>query len=59
MAVSEAQKRANAKYNKEKMIQRVVRFSPNERDLLEHLDSQPNKAGYIKQLIREDMKHQN
>ncbi len=58
MPVSEAQKRANAKYNKEKMIQRVVRFSPNERDLLEHLDAQPNKAGYIKQLIREDIKRQ-
>lgn len=58
MTVSEAQKRANAKYNKEKMIQRVVRFSPNERDLLEHLDAQPNKAGYIKQLIREDIKRQ-
>lgn len=59
MAVSEAQKRANAKYNKEKMIQRVVRFSPNERDLLEHLDAQPNKAGYIKQLIREDIERHN
>ena len=27
-----------------------------EKDLLDHLDKQPNKAGYIKQLIREDMK---
>ena len=56
--VSEARKRANAKYNREKMVQRVVRFSPNERDLLEHLDMQPNKAGYIKRLIREDMERQ-
>ena len=53
--VSEAQKRARAKYNKESMTQRVVRFSPNERDLLEHLDKQPNRMGYIKALIRKDM----
>lgn len=53
--VTEAQKRAAAKYNREKMVQRVVRFSPNERDLLAHLDAQPNKAGYLKALIRADM----
>ena len=56
--VSEARKRANAKYNREKMVQRVVRFSPNERGLLEHLDAQPNRAGYLKRLIREDMERQ-
>ena len=55
MAISEAQKRASKKWDKENMVQRVVRFSPRERDLLEHLDAQPNKAGYIKQLIRADM----
>ena len=53
--VSDAQKRANAKYHKEKLVQRVIRFSPNERDLLERLDAQPNKAGYLKALIRADM----
>lgn len=52
---SEAQKRASAKYDKANMVQRVVRFSPNERDLLAHLDAHDNRAGYIKQLIREDM----
>lgn len=52
---SEAQKRARAKYNREKMAQRVVRFSPREADLLAHLDAQPNRAGYIKALIRSDM----
>lgn len=56
--VTEAQKRAKKKYDKENMVQRIVRFSPNERDLLEHLDAQPNKAGYIKQLIREDIMRQ-
>lgn len=55
MPVSEAQKKASAKYNKANMVQRVVRFSPRERDLLEWLDAQPNKAGYLKSLIRADM----
>lgn len=53
--VSDAQKRASAKYHKEKLTQRVVRFSPNEKDILEYLDSMPNRAGYIKELIRADM----
>lgn len=53
--VSEAQKRANRKYARQSMVQRVVRFSPNERDLLEHLDAQPNRAGYLKKLIKADM----
>ena len=57
--VTEAQKRAINKYNKEKMVNRSIRFSPNEKDLLAHLDVQPNKAGYIKRLIREDMEKQN
>ena len=54
---SEAQKRASAKYDKANMVQRVVRFSPNERDLLEFLDSHENRAGYIKSLIRRDMEN--
>lgn len=54
---SEAQKRATAKYQKEKMKQLSIRFSPNEMDLFDHIKSQPNVAGYIKRLVREDMKH--
>lgn len=53
--VSDAQKKARDKWNRENLVQRVVRFSPGERMLLEHLDAQPNKAGYIKDLIRADM----
>lgn len=53
--VSDAQKRASAKYDKENMTQRVVRFSPRESELLAHLDAQQNKAGYLKALIRADM----
>lgn len=55
MAVSESQKRANAKYRKEKMKQVVVRFSPNDMDLYEWLKGQDSIAGYLKRLIREDM----
>lgn len=55
MPTSDAQKRASRKYDKENMVQRVVRFSPHERDLLGQLDSKPNKAGYIKSLIKADM----
>lgn len=55
MAVSEAQKRASEKYHKEKVKRTAVRFYPAEANLWEWLNEQPNKAGYIKQLIREDM----
>lgn len=58
MAQTDAQKRATAKYRKDKMKSVTVAFSPNERDLLAHLDSQSNKAGYIKALIRADMERQ-
>jgi len=44
------------KYNKEKMKLYSFRFHlVNQADIIEHLDSQPNKAGYIARLIREDM----
>lgn len=55
MARSDAQKRARAKYEKEKVRQVMVRFYPSENDILEFLESQDNKAGYIKELIRKDM----
>lgn len=55
MTTSEAQKRATAKYQREKMQLRTVKFGPNDADILAHLDAQPNKAGYIKALIRADM----
>lgn len=53
--VTEAQKRATAKYQKEKMVQRGIKFSPNERDLLDYLDGKENKSGFIKGLIRQAM----
>lgn len=52
---SEAQRRASARYDHLNMVNRSVKFSPNERDLLERLDAQSNKAGYLKALIRADI----
>ncbi|WP_072500610.1 hypothetical protein [Olsenella phocaeensis] len=55
MAVSDAQRRADAKYKRESTKTAVARFYPADADLWEWLCAQPNKAGYIKRLIREDM----
>lgn len=52
---SDAQRRANLKYQKEKTRQIAIRFSPNEMDVFEYIKSQDNIAGYIKRLVREDM----
>lgn len=53
--LTDAQKRAQAKYNKANVRQMAVRFYPSERDLWEWLENKGNKAGYIKELIRADM----
>ena len=53
--VSEAQKRANEKYRKSSVKQAVVRFYPGDEDLWEWLQSQPNRQGYLRELIRGDM----
>jgi hypothetical protein len=55
MAQTDAQKRANAKYRREKMKQIVISFSPNEMDVYEFVKSQPNMAGFLKQLARDAM----
>ena len=55
---TEAQKKANARYQKKSTKNISIRFMPSDSALLEWLDNQPNKAGYIKQLIREDMMRQ-
>ena len=53
--VSESQKRATAKYQKEKTKSVSIRFLPSDMELFYWLKSQPNQAGYIKELIRKDM----
>ena len=55
MPRTEAQRRATAKYNREKVKAYGLRFYPTEADLIAHLEAQPNKQGYIKALIRADM----
>lgn len=51
---SEAQRKAVKKYQ-EKTKRISIRFFPAEMELWEHIQSQPNKQGYIKDLIRKDM----
>ncbi len=55
MALTEAQKRAQENYRKKSVKQTAVRFYPTEADIWNWLQSQDNRAGYIKRLIREDM----
>ncbi len=52
---SEAHLRAVKKY-KEKVNRITIDFHPTEQDLWEHIQAQPKKATYIKDLIRKDMK---
>lgn len=54
MAV-ESQRRARDKWNKENRKVISIGFYPIDADLLDHLEKQENKAGYIKELIRKDM----
>lgn len=51
---SEALKRAKKKYN-EKVKTQTIQFYPTEQDLIDHLNKQPQKQTYIKNLIRQDM----
>ena len=55
MPLTEAQKRAKAKYNSEKLKRFTVSFYPTESELWEKLQEQDNKQGYIKDLIRKDL----
>ncbi len=49
-----AQKKYHAK-NRQTLTLSFMKST--EQDLLDYLDNVPNKAGYIKELIREDMKN--
>lgn len=54
--VSDAQREADRKSKKKNTRLFAVRFTlSSEGDLWRHLQEQPNKAGYVKALIREDM----
>jgi vacuolar-type H+-ATPase subunit E/Vma4 len=52
--MTEAQQKAKRKYlAKGKRI--ILELYPTEADLIAHIEKQPNKQGYIKQLIKEDI----
>ena len=54
---TEAQKRARLKYEAKNTVQVKMKLNTNtDADILKKLDSVPNKQGYIKQLIRDDLK---
>lgn len=53
--MTDAEKRAKQKY-REKVKRLYVEFYPTEADLISHIESQPQKQTYIKNLIRADMK---
>ncbi len=54
---TEAMRRGIAKYDKANTTQIKMKLNnKTDADILEHLDKQKNKQGYIKQLIRDDMK---
>ena len=54
---TEAQRRANMKYEAENTRQVHLKLNlRTDKDVLEKLDSVPSKQGYIKELIRADLK---
>lgn len=55
MPLSEARKRANAKYAKNNVKQVGLKFYPADEELYEWVKSQENVQGYVKALIRADM----
>ena len=56
---TEAQKRAVRKYDDANTTKVMLKLNDRtDKDILEQLEKVGNKQGYIKQLIREDMKRQ-
>lgn len=53
---SEAQLKAVKNYKK-KVNRITIEFAPTETELWEHIQSQPKKQTYIKDLIRADLKN--
>ncbi len=56
MTLTEAQRRAKAKYKSNTVKKILVEFYPSDAELYEKVQEQPNKQGYIKDLIRKDLK---
>lgn len=57
MLISEAKRRTNAKFDKENTKKITMKLNIHtDADLIEHLAKQENVQGYLKKLIREDMR---
>lgn len=57
MTKSESMKRAQLKYQKTGTVSLHMKLvKTTDADIIEHLEQVGNKQGYIKQLIREDMR---
>lgn len=55
--ISEAQKKASSKYDKQNTTQKILKLNKKtDADILQHLDKIDNFQGYVKDLIRKDMK---
>jgi len=55
MAQTEAQRRAALKYTKKSVKQLNISLFPSDQDIIDHLETIPKKAEYIRRLIREDI----
>lgn len=54
---TQAMIRAVAKYNKDNIIQISVKLNRStDKDIIDHLDQVDSKQGYIKDLIRKDIR---
>lgn len=49
------QQKINKKRYREKLKKLSIEFSLKENDIAEYLNTKPNKSGYVKKLIRNDM----
>lgn len=54
--LTEAQKRAKAKYKSQTVKKILLEFYPSDIELYNKVQEQPNKQGYIKELIKKDLK---
>lgn len=52
--VSEAQKRATAKYERANVKRLIVKFYPSDADMLRWMDDHGYKGAWIKELIRKE-----
>lgn len=57
MPITDAKRKTNAKFDRENTKSVTMKLNKRtDADILEYLQKQPNIQGYLKSLIREDMK---